>query len=295
MIEPKEITLKEKELFESYFKKEKRISQEVCFSNLYMWKAGYNMRYDIVDGFLVVFAGYEPIGEYFHFPIGDGDRKKVLLKLDEYMLEKYGSYSVRKLLNEDAKELESLMTGKFSFEENREFFDYIYNVSDLLGLKGKKYHSKKNHLNTFKNSYDYKYHEITKDNIGICKNITLGWINQRNSDPDREEYIAAEVMFESFFELGLKGGFLTIKDEIAAVTVGEDNFGTAVIHLEKAEPKFNGAYAAINQMFLEKEFNALKYVNREEDLGIEGLRKAKLSYKPEILLEKITAKRIGLK
>ena len=92
MINPKEIKAADKKLFDSFFRKENRISQEVCFSNLYMWKAGYNMRYDIVDGFLVVFAGYDPIGEYFHFPIGDGDKSEVLLKLDEYMLMQYGQY-----------------------------------------------------------------------------------------------------------------------------------------------------------------------------------------------------------
>ncbi|MBR6523068.1 MAG: DUF2156 domain-containing protein [Clostridia bacterium] len=292
MIEPKEITIKEKELFNSFFKKEKRISQEICFSNLYMWKAGYNMRYDIIDGFLVVFAGYDPIGEYFHLPVGEGDKRQVLLKLDEYMLQKYGSYSVRKLLTEDAKELESLMPGKFIMEENREFFDYIYKVEDLISLKGKKFHAKKNHFNSFINSYNFTYHKITPENVKMCKERALTWILERNNDPDMEEYIAAETMFENYFELGLKGAFLTVDDKIVALTVGEDNFGTVIIHVEKADPEIKGAYAAINKMFLENEFAEARCVNREEDLGIEGLRKAKLSYNPEILLEKITAKRI---
>ena len=99
-------------------------------------------------------------------------------------------------------------------------------------------------------------------------------------------------MFRHFFELGLTGAFLTVEDRIVALTVGENNFGTVIIHIEKADPSVKGAYAAINQMFLENEFADAKLVNREEDLGIEGLRKAKLSYHPEILLEKITAKRI---
>ena len=292
MIIPKEITIKEKELFNSFFEKEKRISQEICFSNLYMWKAGYNMRYDIVDGFLVIFAGYDPIGEYFHFPIGEGDKRQVLLKLDEYMLEKHGSYSVRKLLKEDAAELERLMPGKFKMEENREFFDYVYSVKDLISLKGKKYHAKKNHLNSFINSRDYQYHRVTTENIKICEDCALSWIRERNSDPDMEEYIAAQAMFEKYFELGLTGAFLTVDGKIAALTVGENNFGTVIIHVEKADPEIKGAYAAINKLFLENEFPDAKYVNREEDLGIEGLRKAKLSYNPAILLEKITAKRI---
>ena len=292
MIVPKEITIKEEELFNSFFEKEKRISQEVCFSNLYMWKAGYNMRYDLVDGFLVVFAGYEPIGEYFHFPIGDGDKSQVLLKLDEFMMQKYGSYSIRKLLKEDAEELERLMPGMFEMEENREFFDYVYSVEDLISLKGKKYHAKKNHFNSFVNSYDYAYHKITLENIKACEECALRWILERNHDPDREEYIAAKTMFEKYFELGLKGAFLTVDGKIAALTVGENNFGTVIIHVEKADPEIKGAYAAINKMFLENEFPDAKYVNREEDLGIEGLRKAKLSYNPLVLLEKITAKRI---
>ena len=292
MIKPKEITIDQKELFNSYFEKDKRLSQEICFSNLYMWKTGYNMKYDIVDGFLIIFAGYDPIGEYFHFPIGEGDKRKVILKLDEYMVEKYGSYSIRKLLKSDVEELEKLLPGLFETEENREFFDYVYRVEDLIKLKGKKYHSKKNHLNTFKNTYNYTYHRVTGENIRMCEECASKWILERNHDPDMEEYIAAKTMFEKFFELGLKGAFLTVDNEIVALTVGEDNFGTVIIHVEKANPAVKGAYAAINQMFLENEFSTLKYVNREEDLGIEGLRKAKLSYNPEILLEKITAKRI---
>ena len=138
----------------------------------------------------------------------------------------------------------------------------------------------------------YNYNVITPQNINDCSKTALRWISERNGDPDREEYIAAEAMFDAFFELELKGAFLTVDGEIVAITVGENNFGTVIIHFEKANPEFKGAYAAINQMFLENEFSELYYVNREEDLGIDGLRKAKLSYKPTILLEKITAKRI---
>ncbi|MFA7636168.1 MAG: phosphatidylglycerol lysyltransferase domain-containing protein [Monoglobales bacterium] len=292
MINPKEITIKEKDLFDSFFGQYKKISQEVCFSNLFIWKAGYNMKYDVVDGFLVIFAGYDAVGEYFHMPIGNGDKQKVLLKLDEYMMGKYGGYSIRKLLTEEASELDKFMPGKFEFEKNREFFDYIYNVSDLVSLRGKKYHSKKNHLNTFINTYDYKYNIISEDNIEKCAYYARQWILERNPDSYMEEYTASKVLFENFFELGLKGAFLTVNDEIVAITVGENNFGTVIIHFEKADPKVKGVYAAINQMFLQNEFSDAKYVNREEDLGIEGLRKAKLSYKPAILLEKITAKRI---
>lgn len=292
MIKPKEIKPEDKKLFESFFEKENNISQETCFSNLYMWQTGYNMKYDIVDGLLVVFAGYDPIGEYFHFPVGKGDKKQVLEKLDKYMTEKYGTYSIRKLHKSQAAELEGFMPGEFSFEENREFFDYIYSVEELINLSGKKYHSKKNHFNTFVKKYSYEYHRATAENIGRMRERTLNWINERNDDPDREEYIAMEKMFDSFFDLDLKGGFITVDGEIVAVTAGENNFGTAVIHLEKANPDYSGAYAAINKLFLEHEFAGLNYVNREEDLGIEGLRKAKLSYKPKILLEKITAKRI---
>lgn len=292
MIEPKEITVYEKELFNSYFEKYRRISQEVCFSNLFMWKAGYNMKYDIIDGFLVVFAGYDPIGEYFHMPIGDGDKREVLLKLDKYMTERFGSYSIRKLLKEDKEELERLFPGKFLYEENREFYDYVYKTESLIKLSGKKYHAKKNHLNRFKNSYSYKFHPIDKESIAACRDVALQWILKRNDDPDMEEYTATKTLFDNFENLHLSGGYITIDGQIVALTVGEKNFGTAIIHVEKADPGFSGAYAAINQMFLETEMADTEYVNREEDLGIEGLRKAKLSYQPDILLEKITAKRI---
>ena len=183
------------------------------------------------------------------------------------------------------------MPGKFEFEEKRAMSDYVYNTADLISLSGKKYHGKRNHLNKFLSLYNWTYKNIDKTNLKKCAEFVARITSERNPDP-AHEINAMNLLFDNFFELGVTGGCIEIDGRIAAVSVGEKMGDTALIQVEKADTAFDGAYAAINQIFLKNEFSDCRFVNREEDMGVAGLRKAKMSYHPAFLYTKYTAKPI---
>ena len=190
-------------------------------------------------------------------------------------------------------ELEAFMPGKFQFTADRDYADYLYLRTDLAALAGKKFQSKRNHVNKFKRTYNYEYTPITPDRIQECMDLETEWCKANNCDQHEgtgNERRALVYALHNFEELGLTGGILHVDGKIAAFTFGmpinQDTFG---IHVEKADTSIDGAYAMINYEFANHISEQYVYLNREEDLGIEGLRKAKLSYQPAIILEKYVA------
>ena len=191
-------------------------------------------------------------------------------------------------------ELEELMPGQFTFTADRDYADYLYLRTDLATLAGKKLQPKRNHVNKFKRTYpDYQYTPITPDRIGECLDLEAEWClanNCQQHEGTGNERRALTYALDHFEELGLTGGILHVGGRIAAFTFGmpinRDTFG---VHVEKADTSIEGAYAMINYEFANHVPPQYVYLNREEDLGIEGLRKAKLSYQPAIILQKYSA------
>ncbi len=187
--------------------------------------------------------------------------------------------------------LEGIKPGFFKFVPDRNNFDYVYNAEDLATLAGRKYHAKKNHVNKFKNTYqDYRYLPLTSELTGMCIDNAVEWCKkhgcQQGDGLDMEKKAIIEAL-NSFDFLDLAGGAIMVEGKLEAFTFGERlNSDTVVVHVEKANPNIPGMYAVINQEFSSRYWPQFRYINREEDLGIPGLRKAKLSYHPEILLEK---------
>ena len=181
----------------------------------------------------------------------------------------------------------------FVAETDPNNFDYVYLSENLINLTGRKYHSKKNHLNAFRKTYpNAEYLPITEDIVTLCKLELNGWYKMRAEQEGDDPFIAYEraaiiEVLNNFTDFKLKGGAIKLDGRIIAFTFGEQlNSDTAVIHVEKADPDVRGAYPAINQGFAEHEWAHIKYINREEDMGLPGLRKAKESYKPVKLIEK---------
>lgn len=186
----------------------------------------------------------------------------------------------------------------FEIEDDRDNWDYVYEAEKLISLSGRKLHSKKNHLNAFRKTYPQaEYLPITEDIITACKIELNNWYKLRIQDEPDDPFIGWErkaimEIFNDFDYFKLKGGAIRLDDRIIAFTFGEAlNADTAVIHVEKADPNIRGAYPAINQGFVEHAWSAMTYINREEDMGHEGLRKAKESYKPFKMIEKFNAHR----
>lgn len=290
MITFKDITIQDKDTITAYTMNSCRRNCDLSFSNLCSWRFLYNTQFAIVDGFLVFkfWAGGELA---YMMPIGEGDLKKVLDDLIEDAHRENEPFCMLGVCSCMREELEAIMPGQFTFTADRDYADYIYLRSDLATLKGKKFQSKRNHINKFRNMYpDHEYTPITPDKIQECMELEAKWCKANDCDKQEgtgNERRALTYALEHFEELGLTGGILYVNGEIAAFTFGmpinKETFG---VHVEKADTNIEGAYTMINYEFANRIPEQYTYINREEDLGIEGLRKAKLSYQPETILEK---------
>ena len=286
------ITLKDKEWVMEKLKQEEFAACEYTFANNFLWSEVYEVEVGMIYGCGLI--RYKEQGEEkYSFPFGTGDKKKAIQWLREICKKKGTKLEMYPVLEEERKQLLEWFPGEFYMDSNRADFDYIYTVEKLSLLRGKKLHGKRNHIARFKDEEDWCYETLKKENIEECRNMLKLWTAQReekwNLEMDQEANVL-EKAFSHYEELGLLGGILRKKGEIVAFTIGEPlNSNTLVVHFEKAFPQVQGAYPMINQQFVLQEGQAYSYVNREEDTGDISLRKAKLSYYPDILLKKYNA------
>lgn len=292
MIPFKDIELKDKELITSFTLNSPLRNCDLSFSNLCSWRFLYNTKFAVVDGFLLL--KFWADGELVYMmPIGNGHLNDALGALMEDAEREGEPFCLLGICAGMCSELETFMPGRFRFTADRDYADYVYLRSDLATLSGKKFQAKRNHVNKFKKSYDYEYTPITPDRIRECLELEAEWCKANNCDQHEgtgNERRALVYALHNFDALGLTGGILHVEGKIAAFTFGmpinRDTFG---VHVEKADTRIDGAYAMINYEFANHIPEQYTYINREEDLGIEGLRKAKLSYQPAIVLEKYIA------
>lgn len=297
MIKFKDITLEDKEAITSITMNSERKNCDLSFSNLCSWRFMYDTKFAIVDGFLL-FKFYMNNQLAYMMPVGEGDLKKILEAIIDDATSEGKSFLMYGVCNNMKDEIEKLMPGKFDFSSNRDYVDYIYLRTDLAELKGKKFQPKRNHANKFYKTYtDYEYVPITADRISECLRLEEEWCKANDCGQQNglgNERKSLTYALNHFDELGLTGGILYVNGKIAAFTFGMPiNHETFGVHVEKADTEIEGAYNVINQEFAKHIPEQFVYLNREEDLGIEGLRKAKLSYQPTILLEKNIARLKG--
>lgn len=291
-IEFKRPQLTDQELITSYFHKFPSRSCDRTFANVFLWARHYQVEFAQYRDVILFRDNSAGIG--YAFPVGEDaavkDAVSDLLCYSGRIGQPFVMYGITK---ENFAKLENWFPGKFVIEYDRDAADYVYEAEKLASLSGKKLHSKRNHINKFKAEHEgsWSYESLTEENLEECFQMALKWRNQNGCDDDEEKNAEMCVTLNSlrlFKELNLKGGFLRVDGQIAAFTLGEAiNEDTFVVHIEKAFADVEGAYTVINQQFVEHEvLGKYMYVNREDDVGIEGLRKAKLSYKPEFLVEK---------
>lgn len=297
MIKFKDITLEDKEAITSITMNSERKNCDLSFSNLCSWRFMYDTKFAIVDGFLL-FKFHMNNELAYMMPVGEGDLKKILEAIIDDAASEGKSFLMYGVCNNMKDEIEKLMPGKFDFSSNRDYVDYIYLRTDLAELKGKKFQPKRNHANKFYKTYtDYEYVPITADRISECLRLEEEWCKANDCGQQNglgNERKSLTYALNHFDELGLTGGILYVNGKIAAFTFGMPiNHETFGVHVEKADTEIEGAYNVINQEFAKHIPEQFVYLNREEDLGIEGLRKAKLSYQPTILLEKNIARLKG--
>lgn len=293
-IEWKPITLEDKQWMTAYYEYEQSNSCEVAFANNYLWAPFYNVEYALVEGMLVFISR---CGNFsVSMPMAKDDAtaanlKHALLQLEEYFKELGKPFSMYLVTHDKMELLETLFPGKYEVTYDRNAADYVYEVEQLISLKGKKLHGKRNHINKFQEQNpNWSYEKLTKENLSECLEMAGEWKEANlcgKKDAKHTEFCVTTRALRLFEELGLTGGILRDGNRVVAFTLGEElNKDMFVVHIEKAFADVQGAYPMINRQFLLHEASQYKYVNREDDAGSEGLRKAKLSYYPAFLQEK---------
>ena len=284
--------LEDKEVISHYFKHHTSRSCERTFVNVFLWARFYNVTFAVIEDTLV----FKSEGENsfaFAYPAGEPENvKKALDTLYQYSQERGVPFRLYNVTPDHFEQIEAWYTGRFQIEYNEDLADYVYESEKLCTLAGKKLHGKRNHINKFKSLYEgrWSYETMSGDNVEECFQMALKWRNLNGCDDDPEKNSEMCVTLNSlrlFRELELTGGILRVDGQIVAFTIGEPVCSdTFVVHIEKAFPDVQGAYTMINQQFVEHECMDYRYVNREEDTGDEGLRKAKRSYRPVFMVEK---------
>lgn len=271
------------------------MASDASFANIYLLRNKYSTKISRYKDFIIRKYSGKGARCGYTFPLGKGDVAKALAEIEKDAKE-CGERLQFAFVTEEQKEvLENAMPACFCYSSDAGDSDYIYLRSELASLSGKAFHKKKNHFSKFVRTYpDYKYYEIGACNIYDAQKVADAWYYEHLQDEDASqlaEYKAIKEALDNFEELGLIGGIIYVNDSPCAMTIASKiNENTVDVHFEKAvgEYALNGGYAAINKLFSEK-LDGVTWLNREEDIGIEGLRKAKLSYRPKIMLKKYSA------
>lgn len=292
-----DLTKQDKPLLDRYFRSRYYDNSQFNFTNLFMWRIPYHVRWCEENGVLYMTCEWEGTLMAMQ-PFGP--EEKMQEATDRYLA--YFQEIGRPLLfvgleSGYAEFLEQYKGASFDIREDRDNFDYVYLVEKLISLSGRKLHSKKNHLNAFRKMYPQaEYLAITEEIIPACRVELESWYQMRLTDEPDDPFIDWErrailEVFDDYEYFGLRGGAIRLDGRIIAFTFGEQlNTDSVVVHVEKADPNIRGAYPAINQGYVANNWSAMTYINREEDMGHEGLRKAKESYKPEKMIRKFNAR-----
>ena len=294
MIEFRKLTPEDRERYEQLHFACGERGCEFTFANLYLWG---RQRIAFLHDHAVLFSQFDRRTVY-PFPVGGGDKKAALEAIINDAHERDIPCRLTGLTEENIRLLEELYPGKFFFHCDRDSYDYVYAIDDLAELKGKKYQKKRNHVNRFRTEHpDYRVQPLCDELLEDVKALVDGWYESRLAQDPTADFLmerrALEKALRDYEKLGLETLVLLDGRQVLAVTMGSFlSENTMDVHFEKAREDVDGAYAAINCEFaryLREKYPQLQFLNREEDMGIPGLRKAKESYLPHHLTEKCWA------
>lgn len=284
-----EVDLSYRDIINEYFRRYPFEASEYTFTNIFAFrfKTAYNFKISQLKDNLIILKDKDPASVFC--PVGNSQISDVLNNIFDY-LKKDNKVPYMERIPEGFLNVYLKDKRNFMLEADRNQFDYICNVRELIELKGNRFHDKKNRVNKFRKLYKYDYLTLTPDLIGECLEFEDYWCEVRECEKHpglRKEQCAILAMLKNFRALDIKGGAIRIEGKIAAITLGEKLLpDTFVIHVEKANPDIPGLYQTINQEFLIHEKGDCRFVNRQQDLGIAGLRRAKMSYNPVRFVKK---------
>lgn len=296
MLQFKTLALSDKAWVDEIVMSENSPNADYNFSNMYIWDNSYRQLIARVGDRVISQLKYDG-GPAFVFPVGTGPLRPAIEALREYARLNCFPLVLLGLTEKHMQMLQEEYPCCFEYQENINYADYIYLAEKLATYSGKKLHAKRNHCNRFEAEHDWQFLPLTRELIPACMDMLDQW-NEENAErlenSIRHERNALNRAFAAYEALGLEGGVLMSGGKVLGFTMGQlaspDCFD---VHFEKAYPDIQGAYPMVcrelAKMLLER-YPDLKYINREDDLGIESLRQSKLSYRPEFLLRKFTAR-----
>ena len=290
-IDFKPVSVEDKQIYNDYFWKESDRGCEVSFANLFLWG---EQNIFVGNDYILLLSKF---GEHrvYPYPLGESDKKPLIDRIIADSKQRGIPCYISGVTHSSKKLLEELYPDKFRFDFREGSFDYVYDINDLADLPGKKYHAKRTHINRFKEDFpDYSVESITEENASLVLEMAEIWFAARileNTEADyKMEKTALKRALSNYRALGLEGIILRAGGRILAFSMAsrmtEDTFD---VHFKKAVPDARGAYAIINCEFaryIRNKYPSVKFLDREEDMGLEGLRKAKRSYHPHHQIEK---------
>lgn len=293
MLEFKEVATEDQCRLQPMLLKEKNRGCEYTFGNVIIWSQIYATKVAYYGEGAVI--RHDRHGAGYLVPIGEYNLETMV----ELMLEDAKSNGHEERFNilaaelEDFNRIEDVFPNRFRYQLERDYSEYVYLSENLRELQGKRYHNKRNHIARFIDNHpNYRFSVIDESNIDRVRQMNEEWKKRYTEDASanlKEEISVVSRAFDNFFDIGLDGGFIESNNEILAFSMGEPiNDDIYCIHIEKAFHEVQGSYAIINREFARHYCKEHQYINREDDVGDEGLRKAKLSYYPDYITEKIT-------
>ncbi len=289
-LEFKPVEIQDKKIFDNCFRNDPPEISEYTFTNLFMWEHLYHPLWAQWENMVLVIFYPDNSSPFGLPPAGAGDKSAAIDILFEDLEKITPDARICRASENFANNF--LDSNRYDWVEDRANSDYVYSTKDLIELSGRKYHRKKNHLNRFLKNYQFEYSDLDLELVECFIDLQEEWCQMKEcvESPGllAEDYAVRKALTH-FEDLEFTGGAIKIEGRMEAFSLGEKlNPDTAVVHIEKANPDIPGLYTAINQMFCKNAWSDIDYINREQDLGIEGLRKAKESYYPHHMVKKYT-------
>lgn len=286
----KDVSFDDIDLIKKYVNYENAWISDYSVGIITMWKDVLNLQIAFSEDMVYLKSNMKGKKERFYIPFGSGDFKKAVENIKEYTKENNIELEFCSISFNHYIKLQNYLDGEYYYTPSRDYSDYVYSYNKLANLKGKKYHQKRNHISSFKRKYpDYKLVKIDEQNIDRVKaffeEFVINVIPKDKSEITERE--CTRIALDNFSKLDFIGAFLEVEGNIVAFTIAEKKGDLLIVHVEKADRNYSGSYATINNEFLKSlsDLN-IKWVNREDDSGEAGLRKAKLSYYPSFIAVK---------
>lgn len=283
----KKIGIEDKVIFDKY-RLPDIINSEYQFTTIFAWAHRYNFCYIENESVLYVFGNQNNGNLQCYFPIGEKSIEDKLEFLKKIFRENMCPINIRPLSKAMLEQIKPFLGANFAIGTKESYRDYICDYSLLLEYKGSGYKKKRKLTKAFFSRYNYEYFPICKTNIESIKDAMHSILYDAGCTVDVDEWTAYKRILDNYVSLGLRGGYIVIDGIIEAIAIAESCFDTIYVHVRRCNKKFVGIYPAMLQLLMKNEFvdRKYKYVNLQDDMGIENLRKAKLSYKPILLFEK---------